>query len=192
MAQAAGRQSLSSRGLQFDPGQFQMILVTDEGTPERLSVRALSFPPVSVIPPLLHTDLHLLLILPDEQTSQQRTGKYFCLFPSTEGQYTNTHNSFIALYKHVPFHIVTCRSSGFTVTWIWIGILLCDIGTHVPDYTVSEFRKKKQWESSLCVCVCVFFVHAHVSYEPCAVHKVQILLNWTVTFDCQGIIITVP
>jgi len=99
MAQAAGRQSLSSRGLGFDPGQFQMIFVTDKDTPLSLFLRALCFPPVSVIPPLLHTDLN------NEQTGKQRTGKYFCLFPSTEGQYTQTHNSFITLYKHVPFQI---------------------------------------------------------------------------------------
>jgi hypothetical protein len=79
-----------------------MIFVTDEDTLERLFHRALCFPPVSIIAPLLHTDLHLLLILPDEQTGEQQTGKYFCLFPSA-GQYA--HNSFIALYKHVPFHI---------------------------------------------------------------------------------------
>ena len=68
MAQGAGHQYLSSRGLGFDPGQFQMIFVTDEDPPERLSLRALCFAPVSTIPPLLHTDLHLLLILAEEQT----------------------------------------------------------------------------------------------------------------------------
>ena len=160
MAQAAGHQSLSSRGLGFDPGQSQMIFVTDEDTPERLSLRALCFPPFSIIPPLLHTDLHLLLILPAEQTGRAAASSgQESTFACSRPQKVNIATTLSLLYINMcPFisriiwRHVTCRSSGFRLTWIWIAVLLCDVGTHVPDYTVSEFGKQQR-KSSLCVCL---------------------------------------
>lgn len=99
MALAAGRQSLLSQGLGFDPGQFQMIFVTDKDSLLILSLQALCFPPFSIIPPLLHTYL--------TRRTNRRAADRTVLLPVSvyrRSIYPNPH-LFIALYKRVPFHI---------------------------------------------------------------------------------------